>query len=233
MTIQTEKATNNDYTMLIKSLHNFSISLLPIIGPFYNAVTSAQIETRLEELAKQLQLQQLETGKLKSFILTDEGYSYFTQCLKHSLSCYKKDRIKIFVSILKGCYKSDNTFDIQYHNILMQTISEMTSIEFQLLTYIDHYCNEHQTLQNPTMSNDEFYIIDKDKDFYDTSFNKFLSTQTNGICLLENIQFFLLRLSNLGIIKSNRKLMESYNITPLGKQLLSYIELLKDSESSA
>jgi len=224
MAIQPEKTINNDYSILGRVMSNFAISMLPILGPLYNSAMSVKTDIRMEELDNQLKTQQLEIEKLTSFIKTDEGSAFFTQCIQHSLDCYSKNRIKIFVSILKGCYGAQDNFDIQYKTILMQTISEMTDAEFLLLSYIENYCNTIPSTQKNNIDENEFYIVKPDNKHYDDSFNKFLVEQKNGDYLVENEQFFLLRLSNLGIIKANRKVIESYNITPLGIQLLSYIK---------
>lgn len=227
----TKKTTELDFSNLLSFFFNLGISLVPILSNLFNAATCVQTETRLQELEKQIKNQQLEVNKLKSFVATEEGYAFFTQCLKYSLSCYRKDRIRIFVSILKKCYTSQLSFDIQYHTIIMETIAKMTDSEFLLLSYINIYCKEIPPNPKGNGSDDEFYIVENDSEYYDYSFNKFLTQQNNTDCLLENEQFFLLRLSNLGVIKANRRVIESYNITPLGKQLLTHIELLEDSES--
>lgn len=224
MSTQLEKSVGNDYSALGKVISNCIISLMPILGILYNSAMSVQFEERLAELENQIKQQKLKLNELIRFTQTDEGSTFFMQCIQLSLSCHNKNRIKIFIAILKGSYESKSSFDIQYKTILMQTISEMTDAEFLLLSYINSYCNNMSYTQKHNIDTNEFYIVDSDNEYYDASFNKFLTTQENGNYLIENEQFFLLRLSNLGIIKSNRRIMESYNITPLGKQLLTYIE---------
>lgn len=224
MSTQLVKSVGNDYSALGKVISNFTMSSMPILGTLYNSAMSVQFEERLTEMENQIKIQAIELSKLTKFIQTDDGASFFTQCVQNSLSCHKKDRIKSFIAILKGCYQVSDDFDIQYHTILVKTISEMTDAEFLLLSYINSYCNNMSYTQKHNIDTNEFYIVDSDNEYYDASFNKFLTTQENGDYLIENEQFFLLRLSNLGIIKSNRRIMESYNITPLGKQLLTYIE---------
>lgn len=224
MSTQLEKSVGNDYSALGKVISNCIISLMPILGILYNSAMSVQFEERLAELENQIKQQKLKLNELIRFTQTDEGSTFFMQCIQLSLSCHNKNRIKIFIAILKGSYESKSSFDIQYKTILMQTISEITDAEFLLLSYINKYCNDITRLLKNDIDEDEFYIVDTNKEYYDDSFNKFLIEQENGDYLLGNEQFYLLRLSNLGIIKSNRKIIESYSITPLGKQLLTYIE---------
>ena len=224
MSTQLETSVGNDYSTLGKVISNFTMSSIPILGTLYNSAMSVQFEERLAEMENQIKQQELKLTELISFTQTDEGSTFFMRCIQFSLSCYNKNRIKIFIAILKGSYESKNSFAIQYQTILMQTISEITDAEFLLLSYINKYCNDIPRLPKNNIDEGEFYIVDTDKEYYDTSFNKFLIERENGDYLLKNEQFYLLRLSNLGIIKSNRKIIESYNITPLGKQLLTYIE---------
>lgn len=221
------ETTKYDYSVMVDTFTGTVISYVPVVGTIFNAATVAHMNKRLEEVEKQIQLQNIDIEQIKKFLETDEGYSFLRALNESVLNSTKADRIAFFIKIMKECCAPLAPLDVQYKTAIMQVIANMTDSEMLLLTYYLQYFDNVPADKRETLPNAmpmEVSLMKAEEQADKMNFADFLLQQENGDILLKSSEFFFLRLRGMGIIHESRRLKTCYYITPLGEELIKYIK---------
>ena len=203
------------------------ISFIPYLGTAYNSIVGTNIKRRLEVLENQIVAKEIDLEKLKSFLETDSGYSFFVHFCRSIVEAESMQKITIFVEILKDNYENIVPLDVQYKSIILKTISSMSDIEMLALFYIKKYFSEVQESVRLKLTDAEYMeffcgVLEGQEE--NVTFSNFLSNQPNGDIIITEFEFLFLRLVSLGIIYRGRRIGVSYYVSGFGKQLIKYID---------
>lgn len=219
----------NDYSNLIQAASSILLNIfLPPLGAIHSAASSLKIEERLQILENSMKEYGIDMQKLKEFIGTDNGYSFFIEMLQNTIKANSKEKVRIYTRILSDSYNSDSQINIQYGHLVMKTVSELTELELRILAYwVEFYKKkEDNNFQRECIRGDFYmpvYAYLRSQRYEGVSFLDYLSNKNVAKVILENIPFFFLRFENLGIAQVNSGWNRVHYVTKFGEQVLQYL----------
>lgn len=226
-------ANNNlDFSVLTQALIDGTVGNIPVVGSYYSACSGAFTNKKLNELAIKIEKADIKIEDIEKFIQQNEqGWLMFKKVVEESVNSTNK-KISAFVEVLKGAIQRNNTFDTEYHKVMIETLARMTETEITFLAFIFKYFEEIDDSQRYDKKLDNHLMItvieNSDNEVKKAIaegkiwFEKYIE-ENMGKEIHSNIQFIISRLINHGLLEETGSWAGIKHTSILAELLYKYI----------
>lgn len=171
------------------------IQLIPFgIGSGIDIVLMQKLENVKEERARTFfdELAQSNSTLDQSVLESEDFLHAYFSTAKYAFNTRRREKIKMFARLLKGCLNTDIFTDINEYEDYLNILDELSYRELVALNLLDQHCKEHETVHYSKLQ-----LTGK-------SWTKYIVGISNELKIdINQVNDFLIRISRTGCIVMN------------------------------